>query len=50
MSVSLLAGRRHSRGVNMSGWKVLRLYMYYVTLSALAALLAAAAATLPYWI
>jgi hypothetical protein len=38
------------RGVTMSGWRCVGLFAYYVLLSALAVLFAAAFATAPYWI
>jgi hypothetical protein len=44
------AGRRSSRGMTMIGWRLVGLLAYYVLLSALAAVFAAAFATAPYWI
>ena len=38
------------RGVTMSGWRCIGLLAYYILLSALAVLFAAAFATAPYWI
>jgi hypothetical protein len=44
------ASQPGGRGMTMRGWRFVGLYVYYVLLSALAVLFAAAFATAPYWI
>jgi hypothetical protein len=44
-----LSQDEETRPVDGSGWRVIGLFLFYTLLSALAAALAAAIGTLPYW-